>query len=369
MNITSRIIRRLRPWLRRHQGAGQVLRWGEQQIALLRHDLALYAPVLVRPRPRQITIAVTASCNLRCMGCRYGRDFMPGAHLAWEVVRDCLDDAHAAGVATARFYGGEPLLHSDLPRMIEHATRLGMDAYVTTNGTLLADRVEDLHTAGLRWLTIGFYGMGERYDEYTQRPGHFERLRGGLAAARDRFGESLAIQINYVLSRRSCSVTDVRAAWSVAREFDLYMGVDPISHTIPFFRDPAGTLDFTEEHRAELEAVTAELLRCKQERPNRVPPSVTFLRALPDLLLRDAASRIPCDAYELIWVGADGSVQLCDVHFPLGSLKEQRLRDILFSAAHCKAAVDGFRLRCPTCMCKIDSRIRRHRRSLHLYGT
>ena len=30
---------------------------------------------------------------------------------------------------------------------------------------------------------------------------------------------------------------------------------------------------------------------------------------------------------KLVWIGADGSVQLCDVAFPLGNVNERRLRD------------------------------------------
>jgi hypothetical protein len=38
--------------------------------------------------------------------------------------------------------------------------------------------------------------------------------------------------------------------------------------------------------------------------------------------------RVPCDAYELLWIGADGSLQLCDVALPLGNVNAHRLRDL-----------------------------------------
>jgi hypothetical protein len=43
-----------------------------------------------------MTIAVTAFCNLRCAGCRYGRSFMPGAQLPLRLVQDALIDARAS---------------------------------------------------------------------------------------------------------------------------------------------------------------------------------------------------------------------------------------------------------------------------------
>src|SRR5215210_2376160 len=121
---------------------------------------AAYVPAVVQPAPRTLEIAITSYCNLRCIGCRYGRDFMTGTQLSWEMVRDLLDDAKALGIWNVRFYGGEPLLHRDLPRMVAHATSLGLQSYVTTNGILLKQQIDELYAAGLRTLTIGFYGTG-----------------------------------------------------------------------------------------------------------------------------------------------------------------------------------------------------------------
>ncbi len=368
MNFASRAVRSLRPWLRQHPSIKRVARTAEEQLFRWKHDLARSFPALIQPKPRQITIAITAACNLKCRGCRYGRDFMVGERLPLETVLQTLDDARAAGVATARFYGGEPLLHKDLPAMIRHARSIGLDAYITTNATLLGDRIDELVAAGLQWLTIGFYGVGEKYDEYTQRDGHFDKLCRSLTAVRERHGDRVEMQLNYMLSARSCSMEDLRAAWQLVEKFGLFMGVDPVSKTIPFFKDPSDGLALTAEHEQRLADVVAELERLKEAFPGRIPPSRTFLRSLPDLLLRDSASEIPCDAYELLWVGADGTVQLCDVTFPLGNLHEKRLSELLFTETHCKAARDGFQLKCPTCMCKIDSRIRRHSESVRRHG-
>lgn len=360
MNARSRILRRLKPMLRDGGPVKNFLKRQDERLVRWKHTAAGRFPSLIKPGPRQITIAITAACNFRCRACRYGRDFMVGEHLDLETVRLCLDDAAAAGVASARFYGGEPLLHPDLPAMIRHAGSLGMEPYVTTNGVLLGKRIDELYAAGLRWLSMGFYGIGADYDEYTQRDGAFDQLRRSLGTVRERYQDRVAIQLNYMLSRRSCSVDNVRAVWALAREFDLHMGVDPISKTIPFFTSPGEDLAIGEAMRPELQAVTDEFLTLKQQFPDRVVPSIPFLRALPALLLDDLAAQVPCDAYELLWVGADGTVQLCDVHFELGNLKEKRLRNMLFTEQHRCAARDAFQLKCPTCMCKIDSRIRRH---------
>jgi cyclic pyranopterin phosphate synthase len=92
------------------------------------------------------------------------------------------------------------------------------------------------------------------------------------------------------------------------------------------------------------------------------------MRAIPDWLLRGPAMRVPCDRYRLIWIGANGVVQLCYVTFELGNLHEHRLREILFTEAHEQASRDAFQLKCPNCHCAYDGRTRMHAPSRRLYG-
>ena len=78
--------------------------------------------------------------------------------------------------------------------------------------------------------------------------------------------------------------------------------------------------------------------------------------------------RIPCNAYRMIWVGADGTVQLCYVTFRLGNLHEKRLRDMMFTPEHKKAARDGFALNCPNCHCQRYERIETNKTAHRLYS-
>jgi cyclic pyranopterin phosphate synthase len=70
--------------------------------------------------------------------------------------------------------------------------------------------------------------------------------------------------------------------------------------------------------------------------------------------------KVPCNAGRLIWIGADGSVQLCYVTFKLGNLNEQRLSELVFTDAHRNAAQNAFKLDCPNCHCGYDKRILGH---------
>ena len=358
MPARSRVIKALRPLLDRHQAVKAVLKYSDLQAARLYHSVGRRLPYIIRPEPRHLTIAITAHCNLRCLGCGYGRDFMAGQQLSFEIVREILDDARDAGVNTVRLYGGEPLLHRDLPRMIKYSVERGFYTYVTTNGTLLRHKIDDLYEAGLRLLTIGFYGIGERHSVYTQRGNSFRRLDESLAVVRERYGNEVELQLNFVVMAASCSAEAARDAWEFAQRHNMYFHIDLVNSTVPFFQPGAdGDVEIISEHRPQLIALTEQLLRLKRQNPSRFLHSVEFLRSIPDWLLNPAEMHVPCDAYQTIWVGADGTVQLCDTALRIGNVREHRLRDILFTDVHKKAARDGFCLNCPQCLCKIETRI------------
>ncbi|MCW8087740.1 radical SAM protein [Sabulicella glaciei] len=355
MRESARAATRSMPALKRS------LRQIEQGVGLVEHSIGQMVPSVIQPRPRRITVAVTANCNLRCTGCRYGRDFMPGHQLSLNEVRNLLDDAKAGGVELVRLYGGEPLLHKQLPEMVQHSVGLGLATYVTTNGTLLRQKIDALFEAGLRNITIGFYGTGEGYDSYVNRKASFARLEEGLTYARARYGSALSLQLNYLIMRPTCTVEALRTAWDFAERFDMSFHTDLVHYSLPYFTDgQQGGLHFTQEQEPEIRRVVAELSRLKQANPLRVRESLASIHSIPDWLLKGPDMRVPCDVSNLIWVGADGSVQLCYVTFKLGNIRESPLRDMLFTPTHRQAARDAFQLNCPNCHCERDSRIQKH---------
>jgi cyclic pyranopterin phosphate synthase len=341
----------------------------DERIELARHSLAGLAPAFIRPRRRRLTIAVTARCNVRCLGCRYGRDFMPGAELPYAKVREVLEDAAATGYSTVRLYGGEPLLHPDLPRMVADCRTLGLNPYVTTNGILLEHRFRGLYEAGLRDVTIGFYGVGQDYDRYVQTPGSFRRLERSLAAIREDHGAEVDLQMNWLLMRPTCSVESFREARSFAERFGMRIQIDLIQYSLPYFQEgPDRELQFTASDRPVIDEVVAEMLQAKSEHPALINQSAETLRSIPDWLIKGPKMRVPCTAYDMIWIGADGSVQLCYVTFRLGNVHARRLRDLVGTPEHLAAARSAFSLQCPNCHCQAGDRIMRHRLSRKHYA-
>jgi cyclic pyranopterin phosphate synthase len=142
-----------------------------------------------------------------------------------------------------------------------------------------------------------------------------------------------------------------------------------VHYSLPYFSEgPDRMLQFRAEDRPAIDAVVSELVRRKEADPGRFRQSFAGLRSIPEWLLLGPGMRIPCDSQEMLWVGADGTVQQCYVTFPLGNLHQQPLRDMLFTDAHRQASRDSFELNCPNCHCNYDRRIDKHGPAVARYG-
>ena len=256
MGLRATVADLCRPLLKRHPRLRRSISVLDTQLDLTRHTVARVLPGIIQPDPREIYITLTAQCNLRCIGCRYGRDFMAGSQLGWNLVRDLLDDAKRCGIKNVRLYGGEPLLHRDLPRIVEHAVNLGLHTWISTNGILLKERIDDLYSAGLRKVSIGFYGTGEEYNSYVQRKDQFVRMEAGLLYLRERYGMDISLALGWVLMRPTCSIYSLRETWRFAERHTAPIGVSLIHYSLPYFTEgPDRCLQFRPEDRPAIEEV------------------------------------------------------------------------------------------------------------------
>ncbi len=369
MNFRGDTIRILRRVLRNNPAAKRHLSNVDAWIERRRHSLAEEFPSVIQPQPRLLTVAITAKCNLRCVGCRYGRDFMTGSQLPLRIVEGLLQDARDVGFQVVRLYGGEPLLHRDLPRMVRSARNLGLLPVITTNGLLLGSKIDELHDAGLHGLTVGFYGTGASYDQYVERSGSYSKLERSIALVREKYDMRVQMQINFLLTRQSCNLESLHQALRFAERYRTRLQVDIVHYSLPYFSEGVDReLQFIPEDAGALGQVVDELLDFKRNHPELFPESVESIRSIADWALKGPDMKVPCTAYRMIWVGADGSVQLCYVTFKLGNLHQTRLRDMMFTGEHKQACRDAFALNCPNCHCERDDRIRAHAASHRFYS-
>jgi cyclic pyranopterin phosphate synthase len=286
------------------------------------------------------------------------------------VVRDLLSDAADLGIRNIRLYGGEPMMHKDLPRIVRHATDLGLHTWMTTNGILLKKKFDALYDAGLREFSFGFYGIGDEYDQYVRQRNSYQRISDGLSYVRHRYGSSVKIKMDWLLMRPTCNVETLRATFAFAKRFDTPIYINLIHYSLPYFtKGDEVDLQFAPQDRPKIEEVVNEILRLQLESPQLFANSRTGLRSIPDWLIRGPDMRVPCTENTLLWVGADGTVQMCYVTFKLGNLHEKRLSELVYTAEHRKAARDCVSLNCPNCHCSYDHRVNQHAPTRRLYSS
>ena len=175
--------------------------------------------------------------------------------------------------------------------------------------------------------------------------------------------------MKYVLSTRTCSRAELQKGREFAKRYRLGFYIDLIHYSLPYFTEgPDRELQFTSADADRIALVVEDLAKMKREEPGLYGEPDASIRSIPDWLLKGPGMRVPCDAYDMIWVGADGSVRLCFVTFPLGTLYQQPLRELLFTPAHKAAAVGSVQLACPNCHCGRSTRILKHLPSLLQYS-
>lgn len=118
----------------------------------------------------RVYLEITNICNRNC-------SFCPGTKR--EKRRMTLDEFHhltnsLIGITDYIYFHvmGEPFTHPDLPEMIRYATSLGFKCAITTNGTLLESRGEEIISAGTYKVNLSVHsfeaGEEDKYLSYIK---------------------------------------------------------------------------------------------------------------------------------------------------------------------------------------------------------
>ena len=138
-----------------------------------------------------VRVSLTDRCNFDCVYChneglgdtRGPMDAQDNEMTADEVAR-FLEVVSEFGVEKVKFTGGEPMLRGDLEEIISRVPD-GMEASMTTNGTFLPGRAEDLKEAGLERVNVSQDAIDpDAFAEIT-KSGAYEKVIEGVQAALD----------------------------------------------------------------------------------------------------------------------------------------------------------------------------------------
>lgn len=123
-------------------------------------------------------LEITGKCQLECAHC-YAESGPSGTHgrMSREDWLRVIDELHDLGVRTVQFIGGEPMLHPELPDLIEHAVgrNLGVEVYSNL-----------VHVPTKVWPTLSLPGVSLATSYYSDDPAEHDAVTGRRSHARTR---------------------------------------------------------------------------------------------------------------------------------------------------------------------------------------
>jgi len=181
-----------------------------------------------------VRVSLTDRCNFDCVYChneglgdtRGPMEPSEDEMSADDVVR-FLEVVEGYGVDSVKFTGGEPMLRQDLAEIIER-TPDSMEVSMTTNGTFLPGRAEDLKAAGLDRVNVSQDALDPDDFAEVTKSGAYEQVLEGVRAAVD-------------------------------------AGLDPVKLNMVVFTHTAGYVEEMVEHVAENEGLQLQLIEYMPE--------------------------------------------------------------------------------------------------------
>ncbi len=159
-------------------------------------------------------------CNLACAGC--GKIDYPDEILNKRLpVEDALESVDECGAPVVVIAGGEPLLHKDLPKIVEGVIARRKFGIVCTNALLLEKKIDQYKPNPYFTWSIHLDGDKEMHDKSVCQMGVYDRAVAALKLAK---AKGFRVTIN-------CTFFNNADPESVAAFFDSVtdMGVDAIT--------------------------------------------------------------------------------------------------------------------------------------------
>ena len=157
----------------------------------------------------------TRACNLSCAHC-YSASGVGGAadEMSFSEAERMIGDLAKSKCPAILFSGGEPCMRNDLPELVKAATSMGIKAVLSTNGTILDDKLlGKLADAGLSYVGISIDGPPSVHDSFRRVPGAFDKALRGL-----RLSKAAGIKTGVRMTINALNAAHIPDVFSVMKE-------------------------------------------------------------------------------------------------------------------------------------------------------
>jgi hopanoid biosynthesis associated radical SAM protein HpnH len=128
----------------------------------------------VKRYPLVLMLEPLFRCNLACAGC--GKIDYPDEILNKRLsVEECLQAVDECGAPMVSIPGGEPLIHKEMPQIVEGIIARKKFVYLCTNALLLKKKINDYKPSPYLTFSIHLDGMRDRHDASVCQQGVFDQ--------------------------------------------------------------------------------------------------------------------------------------------------------------------------------------------------
>lgn len=166
---------------------------------------AACTPTSSRTRKPIVVWNITRTCNLRCVHCYADShaEKYPG-ELTWDQCCAVIDDLATYKVNALLLSGGEPLLHPQLPQILERATQQGLKVTLSTNGTRITpDYARLFKKLGVAYVGISLDGIGAVHDSFRGVQGAFDGAIRGFRLCKE-VGQKTGLRLTLTRNNVQC---------------------------------------------------------------------------------------------------------------------------------------------------------------------
>jgi len=161
---------------------------------------------------------ITRKCNLKCIHCyAHAKNISFENELSTKEGKKLLDDLAQFGAPVILFSGGEPTIRKDLPELAAYAVEKGMRAVISTNGTLISQKMaRTLKEIGLSYVGISIDGMEEINDRFRGVKGAYKSALEGIENCKE-----AGIKVGLRFTINKLNAAEIPAIFKLLEEMDI----------------------------------------------------------------------------------------------------------------------------------------------------
>lgn len=171
--------------------------------------------------PFRVFYDITYQCNLGCKHCFTNSGKKNEKELTFEQKKELIRQFKELNVGRISIAGGEPFISKDLVPFLEECKKNSIEVSITTNGTLLDEKiVSQIDALGLKTLTVSLDGGTDKSNDFIRGQGSFKQTMLGLDNLKRLYKHNYCIKVTLMKSNlkdieKLIKIAIEKGCWSI----------------------------------------------------------------------------------------------------------------------------------------------------------